>query len=88
MSFHGSGKTKLVCRIAFVERTDTENLRHCAFIGLRDDKKPAAVVRELEPGGYLEATIPAKFRELKDTLWQWQGGNSCSLHSEPPRKSP
>jgi ATP-dependent DNA ligase len=39
-------KPKLVCQVAFVEWTDAGHLRHCTFIGMRDDKKPAEVVRE------------------------------------------
>jgi len=39
-------KPKLVCQIAFVEWTDAGHLRHCTFIAMRDDKKPAEVVRE------------------------------------------
>ena len=37
---------KLVCQIAFVEWTDAGHLRHCTFGAMRDDKKPAEVVRE------------------------------------------
>ena len=39
-------KPKLVCQVAFVEWTDAGHLRHCTFIGMRDDKEPAEVVRE------------------------------------------
>ena len=39
-------KPKLVCQVAFIEWTDAGHLRHCTFIGMRDDKKPAEVVRE------------------------------------------
>ena len=39
-------KPRLVCQIAFVEWTDAGHLRHCTFIGMRDDKKPAEVIRE------------------------------------------
>ena len=39
-------KPKLVCQIAFVEWTDAGHLRHCNFVAMRDDKKPAEVVRE------------------------------------------
>ena len=39
-------KPRLVCQVAFVEWTDAAHLRHCTFIGMRDDKKPAEVVRE------------------------------------------
>ena len=37
---------KLVCQVAFVEWTDAGHLRHCIFVGMRDDKEPAEVVRE------------------------------------------
>ena len=37
-------KPKMVCRI--VEWTDAGHLRHCTFLAMRDDKKPAEVVRE------------------------------------------
>jgi bifunctional non-homologous end joining protein LigD len=36
----------LVCQVAFVEWTDAGHLRHCTFVGMRNDKKPAEVVRE------------------------------------------
>ena len=39
-------KPKLVCQVAFVEWTDAWHLRHCTFVAMRDDKKPAEVVRE------------------------------------------
>ena len=39
-------KPKLVCQVAFSEWTDAGNLRHATFIGMRDDKKAGAVVRE------------------------------------------
>ena len=39
-------KPNLVCQVAFVEWTDAGHLRHCTFIGMRDDKKPVEVVRE------------------------------------------
>jgi ATP-dependent DNA ligase len=39
-------KPKLVCQVAFVEWTDAGHLRHCTFIGMRDDKKPAEVIRK------------------------------------------
>jgi ATP-dependent DNA ligase len=37
---------KLVCQVAFVEWTDAGHLRHCTFVGMRDDKMAAEVVRE------------------------------------------
>ena len=39
-------KPNLVCQVAFVEWTDAGRLRHCTFVAMRDDKKPAEVVRE------------------------------------------
>jgi ATP-dependent DNA ligase len=39
-------KPKLVCQVAFVEWTDAGHLRHCTFVAMRDDKKPAELVRE------------------------------------------
>ena len=39
-------KPRLVCQIAFVEWTDAGHLRHCTFVGMRDDKKAAGVARE------------------------------------------
>ena len=35
-------------RVAFVEWTDAGHLRHCTFVAMRDDKKPAEVVRETD----------------------------------------
>jgi ATP-dependent DNA ligase len=40
------GQTELICQLAFVEWTDAGHLRHCTFVAMRDDKKPAEVVRE------------------------------------------
>ena len=31
-----------------VEWTDAGHLRHCTFVAMRDDKKPAEVVRETD----------------------------------------
>jgi bifunctional non-homologous end joining protein LigD len=39
-------KPKLVCQVAFVEWTDAWHLRHCTFVAMRNDKRPAEVVRE------------------------------------------
>ena len=39
-------KPNLVCQVAFVEWTDAGHLRHCTFVGMRDDKKAGEVVRE------------------------------------------
>lgn len=37
---------KVVAQVRFVEWTDGGNLRHSAYVGLREDKEPAEVVRE------------------------------------------
>jgi bifunctional non-homologous end joining protein LigD len=40
-------KPKLVAQVSFTEWTDYGLLRHATFHGLRDDKEPRAIVREL-----------------------------------------
>jgi bifunctional non-homologous end joining protein LigD len=49
---------KLVAEIAYVEFTDEGVLRHPSYLGLREDKKPEAVVRETEAPVAI-ATAPA-----------------------------
>ena len=39
-------RPRLVCQVAFIEWTDAGHLRHCTFVGMRDDKKSAEVVHE------------------------------------------
>jgi bifunctional non-homologous end joining protein LigD len=41
-------KPKLVCEVAYIEFTDEGVLRHPSYLGLREDKKPEAVVVETE----------------------------------------
>lgn len=41
-------KPRLVAEIAFMEFTDEGVLRHSSYLGLREDKKPEAVVLEVE----------------------------------------
>jgi ATP-dependent DNA ligase len=36
----------LVCQVAFVEWTNGDKLRHCTFVGMRDEKAAAKVVPE------------------------------------------
>jgi bifunctional non-homologous end joining protein LigD len=43
-------KPKLVAQISFTEWTNYGLLRHAAFEGLRDDKEPPSVVREVAAG--------------------------------------
>jgi ATP-dependent DNA ligase len=39
---------KLVAQIEFLEWTDADRLRHSKFVGLREDKNPRSVTKELE----------------------------------------
>lgn len=41
-------KPKLVAEVAYIEFTDEGVLRHSSYLGLREDKKPEAVVLEVE----------------------------------------
>ena len=40
-------KPQLVCEVSFTEWTGDKVMRHPVFLGLRDDKEPAAVTREI-----------------------------------------
>ncbi|WP_278983833.1 DNA ligase D [Sphingobium yanoikuyae] len=54
---------KLVAEIAYIEVTDEGVLRHPSYLGLRDDKKPEAVVRETEaPVAFATAPIASAVR--------------------------
>jgi len=52
-------RPKLVAEIAFAEVTADGVLRHASYLGLRDDKKPEAVVRE-RPAPVAEVAQPAR----------------------------
>ncbi|WP_298925540.1 DNA ligase D [uncultured Ramlibacter sp.] len=52
-------RPQLVCEVAFGEWTREHRIRHSVFHGLRDDKKPAAIVRE-EPRHGAPVDKPAK----------------------------
>jgi bifunctional non-homologous end joining protein LigD len=39
-------KPEVVAQIEFREWTPDEHLRHCDFVGLRDDKRPDDAVRD------------------------------------------
>ena len=57
-------KPKLVCQVAFLEWTDAGHLRHCTFVAMRDDKKPAEVIRETRlPGVTPEGTSVPTYAE-------------------------
>ena len=43
-------KPKLVAKISFTEWTNYGLLRHATFEGLRDDKEPYRVIREVAAG--------------------------------------
>jgi bifunctional non-homologous end joining protein LigD len=43
-------KPKLAAEISFIEWTNYCLLRHATFEGLRDDKEPRSVVREVAAG--------------------------------------
>ncbi|KFG88395.1 DNA ligase D [Sphingobium herbicidovorans NBRC 16415] len=51
-------KPKLVAEIAYIEFTDEGVLRHPSYLGLREDKKPEAVVLEIEAPVELATTAP------------------------------
>jgi len=40
-------RPELVAQIEFLERTDADHLRHSKFAGLRDDKDPISVIKEI-----------------------------------------
>ncbi|AUW58614.1 DNA ligase D [Sphingobium sp. SCG-1] len=60
-------KPKLVAEIAFTETTDDGVLRHPSYIGLREDKKPEAVVLEKEAAVETIADAPAQTSGVKIT---------------------
>jgi ATP-dependent DNA ligase len=39
-------RTDVVAQIELLEWTEGDHLRHAKFVGLRDDKDPASVVKE------------------------------------------
>jgi bifunctional non-homologous end joining protein LigD len=52
-------RPRLVAEIAYTEMTNEGTLRHPSYLGLREDKKPEAVVLETE-APVVEAAAPAK----------------------------
>jgi hypothetical protein len=60
------GQTNLVCQVAFVEWTDAGHLRHCTFVGMREEENPATssnrarddVFSYLVAGRLLSAGVP------------------------------
>ncbi|HUD91781.1 MAG TPA: DNA ligase D [Sphingobium sp.] len=57
-------KPRLVAEIAYIEFTDEGVLRHSSYLGLREDKKPEAVVLEVE-APVTTATRPASTSGVK-----------------------
>jgi bifunctional non-homologous end joining protein LigD len=57
-------KPKLVAEIAYIEFTDEGVLRHSSYLGLREDKKPEAVVLETEAPVAI-ATTPSAASSVK-----------------------
>lgn len=52
-------KPRLVAEIAYIEFTEEGVLRHASYLGLREDKKPEAVVLEVEaPVTTLASSVP------------------------------
>jgi ATP-dependent DNA ligase len=63
-------KSKLVCQVAFVEWTDARHLRHCTFVAMRHDKKPAAKLEVSSwrlKGDSLSISIQTQKRHAKRT---------------------
>ncbi|MDX3909963.1 MAG: DNA ligase D [Sphingobium sp.] len=58
-------KPKLVAEVAYTEVTDDGVLRHPSYLGLRDDKKPEAVVFEKEAPVETVAETPAETSGVK-----------------------
>ena len=56
----------LVAQVRFTEWTDDNKLRHPVYLGLRDDKKAAEVVKEA-PAARVSGRLPAKKRAAKGT---------------------
>ncbi|WP_426387868.1 DNA ligase D [Sphingobium sp. R-21] len=56
-------KPRLVAEIAFTEMTNEGTLRHPSYLGLREDKKPEAVVVEKPQHDAAPVTVPISNRE-------------------------
>jgi bifunctional non-homologous end joining protein LigD len=52
-------RPELVVEIAYTEMTNEGTLRHPSYLGLREDKKPTAVVRHRRPAALQSATASA-----------------------------
>ena len=58
-------KPRLVCEVTFAEWTNTGSVRHAVFQGLRGDKPPKAITRELPK--HVEDVMPASSRNSSAT---------------------
>ena len=47
-----------MAQIEFLEWTESDHLRHSKFVGLRDDKDPRRVVKELRGEGCVDERRP------------------------------
>ena len=74
-------KPKLVCQIAFVEWTDAEHLRHCTFVGIRDDKRPAEVVRETCSSSNSHIFVPMRLFRMVGMVVSASGHADTILHA-------
>jgi bifunctional non-homologous end joining protein LigD len=74
-------RPELVAEIEFTGFTDDGRLRHPSFRGLRDDKDPRDVVRELPPGEVREkpAKASATLTNPARVLWPEQGITKAEL---------
>ncbi|MGH7276153.1 MAG: DNA ligase D [Candidatus Rokuibacteriota bacterium] len=71
---HRWAEPKLVCEVRFTEWTRDGGIRHPAFLGLRDDKRPEDCRREIPttgapaPGGPAETTLALDARDQSGRL--------------------
>ena len=70
-------KPELVCEVRFTEWTRDGSLRHPTFEGLREDKKPENVVREVE-----SAVAPVEEKASRDEGGELKVGKLVITHPE------
>lgn len=66
-------KPRLVAQVAFQEWTEDGKVRHPRFQGLRDDKKPEDVVREMPSGEAPRREVPAWRKRWHQEDWTGPG---------------
>jgi len=67
-------KPELVCEVEFAEWTDENVMRQPIFLGLREDKEPRSVVREIFPVGVHPSPQPAPGEEADQGNPAREGG--------------